>query len=339
MAGTATKPGRTPVVDDATADRYRGWLRQMLLIRHFEEKAGEAYSLGKIGGFCHLYIGQEALAVGTLAALRPDDYVISAYREHGQALARGVSARSVMAELYGKATGCSRGKGGSMHLFDAGLNFMGGHGIVGGQIPLGAGFAFAAKYRGTDQVSLCYFGEAAANIGAFHETLNMAGLWKLPVIFVIENNGYGMGTSVGRSSAITDLYERAASYNMPGVVVDGQDVDKVKAATDTAVERARRESAPTLMEIRTYRYVGHSMSDAAHGTYRTKEEVEEYRQRDPIQVLERRMREAGLLDDAGFKALNDEVVAEVDDAVKFAEESPDPAPEELWTDVYAPESA
>ena len=339
MAGTATKPGRAPVVDDATADRYRGWLRQMLLIRHFEEKAGEAYSLGKIGGFCHLYIGQEALAVGTLAALRPDDYVISAYREHGQALARGMSARSVMAELYGKATGCSRGKGGSMHLFDAGLNFMGGHGIVGGQIPLGAGFAFAAKYRGTDQVSLCYFGEAAANIGAFHETLNMAGLWKLPVIFVIENNGYGMGTSVGRSSAITDLYERAASYNMPGVVVDGQDVDKVKAATDTAVERARRESAPTLMEIRTYRYVGHSMSDAAHGTYRTKEEVEEYRQRDPIQVLERRMREAGLLDDAGFKALNDEVLAEVDDAVKFAEESPDPAPEELWTDVYAPETA
>ncbi len=339
MAGTATKPGRAPVVDNATADRYRGWLRQMLLIRHFEEKAGEAYSLGKIGGFCHLYIGQEALAVGTLAALRPDDYVVSAYREHGQALARGMSARSVMAELYGKATGCSKGKGGSMHLFDASLNFMGGHGIVGGQIPLGAGFAFAAKYRGTDQVSLCYFGEAAANIGAFHETLNMAGLWKLPVIFVIENNGYGMGTSVGRSSAITDLYERAASYNMPGVVVDGQDVDKVKAATDTAVERARRESAPTLMEIRTYRYVGHSMSDAAHGTYRTKEEVEEYRQRDPIQVLERRMREAGLLDDPGFKALNDEVLAEVDDAVKFAEESPDPAPEELWTDVYAPEIA
>ena len=338
MAGTATKPGRPPVADKATAERYRTWLRQMLLIRHFEEKAGEAYSLGKIGGFCHLYIGQEALAVGTLAALRPDDYVVSAYREHGQALARGLSARSIMAELYGKATGCSGGKGGSMHLFDAGLNFMGGHGIVGGQIPLGAGFAFAAKYRGTDQVSLCYFGEAAANIGAFHETLNMAGLWKLPVVFVIENNGYGMGTAVGRASAITDLYERAASYNMPGVVVDGQDVDKVKAATDTAVERARSESQPSLLEIRTYRYVGHSMSDAAHGTYRTKEEVEEYRQRDPIAVLERRMRDAGLLNDAGLKALNDEVLAEVDDAVKFAEESPDPAPEALWTDVYAPEA-
>ena len=339
MAGTATKPDRGKVVDEATAERYRHWLRQMLLIRHFEEKAGEAYSLGKIGGFCHLYIGQEALAVGTLAALRPDDYVISAYREHGQALARGMSPRSVMAELYGKATGCSKGKGGSMHLFDASLNFMGGHGIVGGQIPLAAGFAFAAKYRGTDQVALCYFGEAAANIGAFHETLNIAGLWKLPAVFVMENNGYGMGTSVARSSAITDLYERAASYNIPGVVVDGQDVDKVKAATDTAVERARAESTATLLEIRTYRYVGHSMSDAAHGTYRTKEEVEEYRQRDPIAVLERRMRDAGLLDDAGLKAVNDEVLAEVDDAVKFAEESPDPAPDELWTDVYAPEGS
>ena len=337
MAGTATKPARDRGVDPATAERLRTWLRQMLLIRHFEEKAGEAYSLGKIGGFCHLYIGQEALAVGTLAALRADDYVVSAYREHGQALARGISPRAVMAELYGKATGCSKGKGGSMHLFDASLNFLGGHGIVGGQIPLGTGFAFAAKYRGTDQVSLCYFGEAAANIGAFHESLNIAGLWKLPVIYVIENNGYGMGTAVSRSSAITDLYERAASYNMPGVVVDGQDVEKVKAATDAAVERARRESAPTLMEIRTYRYVGHSMSDAAHGTYRTKEEVEEYRQRDPIMVLERRMREAGLFDDAAMKALDAEVVAEVEDAVKFAEESPDPAPEELWADVYAPE--
>ena len=337
MAGTATKAARDRAKDPAAGDRLRAWLRQMLLIRHFEEKAGEAYSLGKIGGFCHLYIGQEALAVGTLAALRPDDYVVSAYREHGQALARGMSARSVMAELYGKATGCSKGKGGSMHLFDASLNFLGGHGIVGGQIPLGTGFAFAAKYRGTDQVSLCYFGEAAANIGSFHESLNIAGLWKLPVIYVIENNGYGMGTAVGRSSAITDLYERAAAYNMPGVVVDGQDVEKVKAAADAAVDRARRESAPTLMEIRTYRYVGHSMSDAAHGTYRTKEEVEEYRQRDPIGVLERRMRDAGLLDDEGMKALDAEVVAEVEDAVRFAEESPDPAPEELWTDVYAPE--
>jgi len=324
-------------VGDATADQHRHWLRQMLLIRRFEEKAGEAYSLGRIGGFCHLYIGQEAVAVGTIAALREDDYVVSAYREHGQALARGMTSRSVMAELYGKATGCSRGKGGSMHLFDTSVNFLGGHGIVGGQIPLGAGFAFAAKYRGTDQVSLCYFGEAAANIGAFHETLNMAGLWKLPAIFVIENNGYGMGTSLRRASAIPDLVERAKSYNMPGVVVDGQDVDKVKEATDEAVERARTESIPTLMEIRTYRYVGHSMSDAAHGTYRTKDEVEEFRARDPITVLEQRMREAGILDDEAMKALEEDVMAEVEDAVKFAEDSPDPEPGELWTDVYAPE--
>ena len=337
MAGTATRSRKESGASEATAQEWRHWLRQMLLIRRFEEKAGEAYSLGKIGGFCHLYIGQEAVAVGTLAALRADDYVVSAYREHGQALVRGLSSRSVMAELYGKATGCSKGKGGSMHLFDVSLNFMGGHGIVGGQIPLGAGFAFSAKYRGTDQVSLCYFGEAAANIGSFHETLNMAGLWKLPVIFVIENNGYGMGTALARASAITDLFERAASYNMTGVVVDGQDVVAVKTATDEAVRRARDESAPTLMEIRTYRYVGHSMSDAAHGTYRTKDEVEEYRKRDPIQVLAAQMREAGLLDDEIMAELEKDVAAEVLDAEKFAEESPEPDLSELHTDVYAPE--
>ncbi|HEX7021341.1 MAG TPA: pyruvate dehydrogenase (acetyl-transferring) E1 component subunit alpha, partial [Trueperaceae bacterium] len=324
--------------DSATLDEWHRWLRMMVLIRRFEEKAGEAYSLGRIGGFCHLYIGQEAVAVGTISALRPDDYVISAYREHGQALARGMSSRSVMAELYGKATGCSGGKGGSMHLFNAELNFMGGHGIVGGQIPLGAGFAFASKYRGTDQVSLTYFGEAAANIGAFHETLNIAGLWKLPAIFVIENNGYGMGTSVRRSSAITDLFERAASYDMPGVVVDGQDVVAVRKAMDDAVRRARTDSAPTLLEVRTYRYVGHSMSDAAHGTYRTKDEVDEYQARDPILVLASRMREAGALDDAGMESIEKDVMAEVEDALKFADESPEPDPRELWTDVYASES-
>lgn len=335
MAGTATKEQRPVKPDAATLEEWHRWLRMMVLIRRFEEKAGEAYSLGKIGGFCHLYIGQEAVAVGTISALRPDDYVISAYREHGQALARGMSSRSVMAELYGKATGCSGGKGGSMHLFDSELNFMGGHGIVGGQIPLGAGFAFASKYRGTDQVSLTYFGEAAANIGAFHETLNIAGLWKLPAVFVIENNGYGMGTSVQRSSAITDLFERAASYDMPGVVVDGQDVVAVRKAMDDAVHRARTDSAPTLLEVRTYRYVGHSMSDAAHGTYRTKDEVEEYQARDPILVLANRMRDAGALDDEGMEAIEKDVAAEVEDSLTFAEESPEPEPDELWTDVYA----
>jgi len=307
----------------------------MMLIRHFEEKAGEAYSLGKIGGFCHLYIGQEAVAVGSIAALRADDYITTSYRDHGHALARGLTARSVMAELYGKATGCSHGKGGSMHLFDASRGFLGGHGIVGGHIPLTAGMAFAAKYRKTDQVAVCYFGEAAVNIGSFHETLNMAALWKLPAVFIVENNGYGMGTALARASAILDLAHRAYSYEMAEEVVDGQDVFAVRAAADRAVERARLESLPTLLEMRTYRYVGHSMSDAAHGTYRSKEEVEEYRQRDPIKLLQAHMRTAGMIDDAGIAALGAAVVAEVEDAVTFAEESPDPAPEALWTDVLA----
>jgi pyruvate dehydrogenase E1 component alpha subunit len=317
-------------------DEWQDWFRMMLLIRRFEERAGEAYSVGQIGGFCHLYIGQEALAVGTISGLRADDYIISAYREHGQALARGMTSRSIMAELFGKATGCSAGKGGSMHLFDASLGFMGGHGIVGGQIPLGAGFAWAAKYRQTQQVSLTYFGEAAANIGSFHEALNIAGLWKLPAIFVIENNGYGMGTSVRRSSAITDLADRAASYGMPGVVVDGQDVVAVREATDEAVARARAGEGPTLMDIRTYRFVGHSMSDAPHGTYRTKDEVESFRRRDPIAVLEARMREAGEMDDERLAALEAEIAAEVADSITFAEESPEPDLSELWTDVLAP---
>ena len=331
---TTTKPVRN-TLDPDTAAAYRQYLRQMLLIRHFEEKAGEAYSLGKIGGFCHLYIGQEAVAVGSIAALRPDDYITSAYREHGQALVRGITARAVMAELFGKATGCSRGKGGSMHLFDAGLGFLGGHGIVGSHIPIAAGAAFAIKYRGGDQLSLCFFGEAAANIGAFHETLNMASLWELPAIFICENNGYGMGTAVARASAVRNLAVRGSAYDMPAEEVDGQDVLAVREAMDRAVERARKESKPTLLEVRTYRYVGHSMSDAAHGTYRTKDEVEEYRRRDPIKVLADRMRSGGALDDASWEALDAEVKAEVEDAYEFAERSPDPDPSELFTNVYA----
>ena len=319
------------------ANQYHDWLRMMLLIRHFEEKAGEAYSIGQIGGFCHLYIGQEAVAVGTISALRPDDYIVSAYREHGLALARGLSARSIMAELFGKATGCSRGKGGSMHLFDYARGFMGGHGIVGGQIPLGAGFAWAAKYRKTDQVSLTYFGEAAANIGSFHEALNMAGLWKLPAIFVIENNGYGMGTAVNRAAAITNLSVRATSYGMPGVEIDGQDVVAVRQATDAAVSRARAGDGPTLLDIRCFRYVGHSISDAASGTYRSKEELDASRMRDPIALLEARMRDLDLLDDATLATMDAEVIAEVADALQFADESPEPELAELWTDVYAQE--
>ena len=339
MAGsTATRSRKSGAVPPETADRDRGWLRQMLLIRRFEEKSGEAYSLGKIGGFCHLYIGQEAVAVGSIAALGPDDYITASYREHGHALARGVTPRAVMAELFGKAAGCSGGKGGSMHLFDASLGFLGGHAIVGGHIPLTTGMAFAAKYRNTDQVAVCYFGEAAVNNGAFHEALNMAALWKLPAIYICENNRYGMGTALERASAIYDISQRACSYDMANAVVDGQDVLEVYDATSKAVERARTEKKPTLLEIRTYRFMGHSMSDPIHGHYRTKEEVEEQRQRDPIQVWSRKLIDDGIMDEDAIRALDEEVQAEVMDAYEFAEQAPDPEPEELWTDVYAEES-
>jgi len=325
-------------LDAETAGRLRGFLRQMMLIRHFEERVGEAYSLGLIGGFCHLYIGQEAVAIGTIPALRDDDYVISAYREHGHALARGVPPRSVMAELFGKATGSSHGKGGSMHIFDAGRHFLGGHGIVGSHIALAAGHAFASKYRGQDSITLCFFGEAAVNIGAFHETLNMAGLWKLPVVFVCENNFYGMGTALHRASAVENLHQRAASYGMPGEAVDGQDVVAVREAMDRAAARARADGTPTLLEIRTYRYVGHSMSDAVHGTYRTKEEVEEHKRRDPIRLLAELLKERGGLEETEVDEMEAAVKAEVQDAWDFAESSPDPDPSALFTDVYAPEA-
>ncbi|MGE0553891.1 MAG: pyruvate dehydrogenase (acetyl-transferring) E1 component subunit alpha [Gemmatimonadales bacterium] len=334
MTSAKPKAGR-----GGAAALNHAYLRQMLLIRRFEEKAGEAYAVGLIGGFCHLYIGQEAVAVGTMAALRPDDYAIAAYREHGHALARGISSRAVMAELFGKATGCSGGKGGSMHLFDASLGFLGGHGIVGSHIPLAAGVGFAIKYRGGDQVCVCFFGEAAANIGAFHEALNMASLWQLPVIFVVENNGYGMGTAIARAAAVKQLSVRGTAYGMPAEEVDGQDVATVREAVDRAVARARADSTPTLLEVMTYRYMGHSMSDAAHGTYRTKDEVEEYRRRDPIEVLKARMIADGQLQEAGYAAVEAEVAVEVEDAYKFAEESPDPDPAALHTDVYAPPAA
>jgi pyruvate dehydrogenase E1 component alpha subunit len=310
-------------------------LRHMLLIRRFEEKAAEAYALGKIGGFCHLYIGQEAVAAGSLAALRNDDYVVCSYREHGQALVRGIPATAVMAELFGKATGCSKGKGGSMHLFDAGKRFMGGHGIVGGHIPLAAGMAFAVKYKGGDQVCLCYFGEAAVNIGAFHEALNMASVWKLPVIFLCENNRYGMGTAFERVAAVTDVVEHACSYDLAAEMVDGMNALTVYDATRRAVDRARKGGHPTLLEVRTYRYMGHSMSDPLHGVYRTKDEVEEQRKRDPITQLAEKLKEDSVLDQAALDAMDAEIHAEVDAAVQFAEESPDPEPGELTADVVA----
>ena len=336
MATTArTRPRPRGGLDPERADLYRHWLRQMLLIRRFEEKAGEAYSLGKIGGFCHLYIGQEAVAVGSLAALGADDYITCSYREHGHALARGMTPRTVMAELFGKAAGSSKGKGGSMHLFDASLGFLGGHGIVGGHIPLATGMAFAAKYRGTKQVAVCDFGEAAVNNGAFHEALNMAALWKLPVIYLCENNRYGMGTALERASAIYDISERASSYDMANEVVDGQDVLIMHAAMERAVQRARTDKVPTLLEVRTYRFMGHSMSDPIHGHYRTKEEVEDQRKRDPIAMWSQRLIAQDLMDEAGVRALDKEVIQEVEDAYQFADQAPDPEAEELYRDVYA----
>ncbi|MBI4543276.1 MAG: pyruvate dehydrogenase (acetyl-transferring) E1 component subunit alpha [Gemmatimonadetes bacterium] len=323
----------SPLAGESPAE-LRRLLRDMLLIRRFEERAGEQYALGKIGGFCHLYIGQEAVAVGSMAALRPDDYVMCSYREHGQALARGLGARSVMAELFGKATGCSGGKGGSMHLFDAERRFLGGHAIVGGQIPLVTGAAFAIKYRGGDQVAAAFFGEAAVNNGAFHEALNMAALWKLPAIYICENNRYGMGTAAERVSAIYDIAARACSYDMAAETVDGMEVLAVRDAVARAATRAREQQVPTLLEVRTYRFMGHSMADPIHGHYRTKEEVEQHKARDPIATFPERLRAAGMLDEEGWQAMEADVAAEIEDAVRFADESPDPEPSALSAHVY-----
>jgi pyruvate dehydrogenase E1 component alpha subunit len=331
--GTATAPSP---FDDAVSDAAlrRELLHSMLLQRRFEERTAEAYALGKIGGFCHLYIGQEACGTGTISTLRPDDYVITTYRDHGQALARGITPRAIMAELFGRADGCAGGKGGSMHLFDAKVNFLGGHGIVGGHIPIATGVGFAIKYRGGDQVIVCFMGEAAVNNGAFHEALNMAALWKLPVIYVIENNRYGMGTALERASAINDIAERACAYDMPRMVLDGQDVLAVRKGIGEAVDRARRDKVPTLVEVRTYRFMGHSMSDAVSGTYRTKAELEEYLKRDPITLLRTAMQEAGEINDDDVAKMDEEIKAVVQDAWDFADASPEPPPEDLYKDVY-----
>jgi pyruvate dehydrogenase E1 component alpha subunit len=308
-------------------------LHQMILIRRFEEKCAESYSLGKIGGFCHLYIGQEAVGVGAISALRPDDYVLTSYREHGQALAKGMSPDAIMAELYGKATGCSRGKGGSMHLFDVDLGFLGGHAIVGGQIPLATGVAFASKYKGTDQVTLCFFGEAAVNQGAFHESLNMAQLWKIPCIYICENNMYGMGTSLQRAMSVQDVASKSCAYEIASESVDGMDVMEMRAAVQRAVKRAREEYLPTLLEARTYRYMGHSMSDP--GNYRTRAEIEKYQERDPIKIFTSKLKEAGVIDDGDLAEIEAQVKEDVEHSVKFADESPLPDPSELYTDIYA----
>jgi len=325
------KPKSTTLEEDR--ETLLTMFRQMLLIRRFEEKCAESYSLGKIGGFCHLYIGQEAVGVGAISALRPDDYVLTSYREHGQAIAKGITPDAVMAELYGKASGCSRGKGGSMHLFDAEVNFLGGHAIVGGQIPLATGVAFASKYKESDQVTLCFFGEAAVNQGAFHESLNMAQLWKLPCIYICENNKYGMGTSLERAMSLQNISEKACAYEVASEFVDGMDVLAMRHATQRAVTRAREQSAPTLIEARTYRFMGHSMSDP--GKYRTRAEIEKYQERDPIKLFTATLTENDILTDKAIEEFETEIKEEVEHAARFAEDSPEPDPKELYTDVYA----
>jgi pyruvate dehydrogenase E1 component alpha subunit len=308
-------------------------LKSMLLQRRFEERCAEAYALGKIGGFCHLYIGQEAVSTGTMSLLRPDDYVVTSYRDHGQALARGVPPRKVMAELFGRADGCSGGKGGSMHIFDKSVNFLGGHGIVGAHVPLAAGVGWAIKYREGDQVCICFFGEAAVNIGAFHEALNIAALWKLPVVFIIENNRYGMGTAISRATANEDVVVRAAAYRMKGESVDGQDVFAVRDAVARAIDLARKDKQPTLLEMKTFRFMGHSMSDAASGTYRSKEELEDSMKRDPILILREKMHTDNHLSEGDLSKFDDEAKAIAQDAWDFADASPEPTLEKLHEDV------
>lgn len=314
---------------------YLFWYESMLLMRKFEEKAGQLYIQQKFGGFCHLYIGQEAVVAGTVTATTKDDKHITAYRDHAHPLGLGMHPKYVMAELYGKATGCSKGKGGSMHMFDKERNLMGGHGIVGAQIPMGAGIAFAEKYKGTKNVCISSMGDGAVRQGALHETFNMAMTWKLPVIFVIENNGYAMGTSVQRTSNITDLSQLGASYGMPSKSVDGMSCEAVHLAMEEACDRARRGDGPTLLDIRTYRYKGHSMSDPQK--YRTKEEVKEYQAADPITKVLNVIKDNKWASDAEIEAIDKKVKDMVEESVKFAEDSPLPEAEELYKDVYMQE--
>jgi pyruvate dehydrogenase E1 component alpha subunit len=315
-----------------TKETYLYWYELMLLLRRFEEKAGQLYGMQKIRGFCHLYIGQEAIAAGAMSATKPSDKFITAYRDHALAIAKGITADACMAELYGKATGCSKGKGGSMHFFSKEKGFFGGHGIVGAQIGTGAGLAFAEQYQGTDNVVLCFFGDGAARQGILHETFNMAMLWKLPVIFICENNMYAMGTSVERTSNVLDIYKLAEAYEMPSDTIDGMSCEAVHEGLDRAVKRAREGNGPTLVEIKTYRYRGHSMSDPAK--YRTKEEVEEYKDKDPINVVLKTIQKNKWATDAEIEAINEKVKNEVEECVKFAEESPWPSDDELLKDVY-----
>jgi pyruvate dehydrogenase E1 component alpha subunit len=330
---TKTKTATEKTKVKHTKETYSYWYESMLLMRRFEEKCGEMYIDQKIRGFCHLYIGQEALVAGSESAIKREDRVITAYRDHAHPIGRGMHPKYILAELLGKITGCSKGKGGSMHLFSKEYNFFGGHGIVGGQIPLGAGIAFADSYNNNGLVTLCYMGDGAVRQGALHETFNMAMLWKIPVIFIIENNNYAMGTSVQRTSNVHDLYKLGLAYDMPSFQVDGMSCEAVHAAIAEAADRARKGDGPTLLEMKTYRYRGHSMSDPAK--YRTKEELEQYKNQDPIEQVIATMKSNGWLDDAGIEAMEKKVDDIVNESVKFAEESPFPEPEELYKDVYA----
>lgn len=326
---SATKGGKA----EFSKETYLYWYENMQLMRKFEERAGQLYGMQKIKGFCHLYIGQEACAAGAASALQKGDKWITAYRDHAHPLILGTDPKAVMAELFAKETGISKGKGGSMHIFDKDKGFFGGHGIVGGQIPLGAGIAFAEKYNKTGNLCICYMGDGAVRQGAFHEALNLAMLWKLPVIFVIENNGYAMGTAVRRSSNVTELYTLGEAFDMPSEPVDAMSVEAVHIAVAKAAERARNGEGPTLLEFRTYRYKGHSMSDPAK--YRTKEEVEEYKQRDPIEVVKKILLDKKYATEQEIETIDQRVHQMVEESVQFAEESKYPDPSEALKDIYA----
>jgi pyruvate dehydrogenase E1 component alpha subunit len=320
------------MADLPPADQAREWLATMTLIRRFEERAGEMYARAKIGGFLHLSIGEEATIVGAARALRDSDYLISTYRSHGHALVRGTPPENVMAELFGRVDGCCHGRGGSMHIFDLSRRFMGGYGIVGGNLPIAAGMALASDYKGTDEVTLCTFGDGASNQGTFGETLNLAALWKLPIVFMVTNNHFGMGTALGRHSAVTDLQRKGESLGVPGVRCDGMDVVETHAVLAETVERVREQRQPLLVEAVTYRFRGHSMADPEE--YRTREEVARWRERDPISSFGALLVKEGVLDEAGLAAVDADAMAAVDRAVEFAEASPFPSPESLYDDVY-----
>jgi pyruvate dehydrogenase E1 component alpha subunit len=336
MSKVTSDPAKAAINKSLTAEAKVRLLREMVRIRRFEERSMESYQAGKMGGFLHLYIGQESVAVGIASLLGPDDHMITAYRNHGHGLAVGMTMNECMAELYGKDTGCSRGKGGSMHYFAPDKNYWGGHGIVAGQTPLGLGLAYGLKYAGKKGAAFAFLGDGAVNQGAFHESLNLAELWDLPVIYVIENNGYSMGTSQQRSSAYTDfLAKRAEGYGMAWDQFDGTDIMNVRARTQVALERAHNESKPTILEIATYRYEGHSVADANKLKYRSKDEVERYqREHDPILVYQARLIEEGVVTEAEVKTINREARAEAEASAEFSEASPYPAPETIFEDVY-----